>query len=58
MSCHKSQVQWLKEHDDIDIIDFISIMAKSRGLQSGVEYAEGFRSASVWPRQRTYRLLP
>ena len=58
IACHKSQVMWLKEHDDIEILDFINVMARSRGLQCGVQYAEGFRSEQVWPRSKSYRILP
>jgi N-acetylglucosamine malate deacetylase 1 len=55
---HASQVEWLKHHDDIDIISFMETVAKFRGLQCGVAYAEGFRLADVWPRVTTRRLLP
>jgi LmbE family N-acetylglucosaminyl deacetylase len=58
LSCHQSQLKWLKEHDKIDILEFIEIAAKSRGLQCGVLYAEGFRKAEVWGRNTTKRLLP
>jgi LmbE family N-acetylglucosaminyl deacetylase len=58
LECHASQLTWLKEHDNIDILDFIYIMARSRGLQCGVEYAEAFRSEQLWPRIQTTRLLP
>ncbi|MHA1270595.1 MAG: PIG-L deacetylase family protein [Candidatus Helarchaeota archaeon] len=55
---HSSQVQWLKDHDNIDIVEFIEVIARFRGLQSGVKYAEGFKQAKVWPRLGTRRLLP
>lgn len=42
MRLHKSQTVWLKEHDDIDILDFIETSAKYRGFQCGCRYAEGF----------------
>lgn len=58
IECHSSQLKWLKDHDNIDILDFIDVMARSRGIQSGVKYAEGFRFKPVWPRQHTYRILP
>jgi LmbE family N-acetylglucosaminyl deacetylase len=59
MKCHDSQVTWLKEHDDIDILDFMDGVAKMRGLQGGgVQYAEGFKAAWVWPRIRPENLLP
>lgn len=58
MECHQSQVVWLKEHDNLDIIDFIEDCAKFRGWQCGVRYAEAFRPADRWTRLRTERLLP
>ena len=57
-SCHQSQLTWLKEHDGMDMLDFITVMARGRGLQCGVRYAEGFRRLRAWPRQTTTRLLP
>jgi len=42
MKCHGSQVKWLREHDGIDILDYIETTAKYRGFQCGVRYAEGF----------------
>ena len=58
LECHASQLLWLKDHDNIDILDIIYIMARSRGLQSGVNMAEGFRGELSWPRPHTYRVLP
>ncbi|MFQ6130546.1 MAG: PIG-L deacetylase family protein [Armatimonadota bacterium] len=58
LSQHESQLTWLKEHDDIDILEFVETVARFRGLQCGVQYAEGFRAAHIWPRQKAERLLP
>jgi len=58
LSQHQSQLTWLKEHDNIDILEFVETVAHFRGLQCGVQYAEGFRAAHLWPRQKTQRLLP
>jgi len=55
---HRSQVDWLAYHDGIDIFAFMETVAKFRGLQCGVLYAEGFRQADAWPRVKPYRLLP
>lgn len=55
---HESQVKWLKDHDDIDIMQFVQTVARRRGVECGVQYAEGFRAARVWPRIRPERLLP
>lgn len=56
--CHQSQYQWLKEHDNIDYVEFMAITAHFRGLQCGVDYAEAFRPMKVWGRTRADRLLP
>ncbi|MBI9108496.1 MAG: PIG-L family deacetylase [Spirochaetales bacterium] len=58
LSCHKSQIEWMREHDKIDFPDFVRTCSKFRGLQSSVPYAEAFRQAQVWPRITTKRLLP
>ncbi len=58
LSCHASQVKWLMDHDRIDIIEFITTVAKFRGLQCGAAYAEGFRLKRTWPRIPAKRLLP
>jgi LmbE family N-acetylglucosaminyl deacetylase len=58
LACHQSQVKWLKEHDNIDFLEFMETIAKFRGLQCGVAYAEGFRRANVWPRIVARRVLP
>jgi Uncharacterized proteins, LmbE homologs len=42
MKQHQSQLTWLKDHDNIDILDQIETTAKFRGYQCGVKYAEGF----------------
>jgi len=55
---HKSQLTWMKEHDGIDFLKFMEDMARMRGEQCGVKYAEGFRRLGVWPRLTTERLLP
>ncbi len=58
LACHKSQIDWMHEHDGIDFIDFVRTCSKFRGLQCGVPYAEGFRICKTWPRLTTKRLLP
>jgi LmbE family N-acetylglucosaminyl deacetylase len=58
LKCHQSQVTWLQEHDGIDLEDFVTVMARARGLQCGVRYAEGFRQLRRWPRIVPRRLLP
>lgn len=58
LDCHVSQIRWLRDHDGIDFLDFVRTVAKFRGLQCGVPYAEGFRLCQTWPRIPTTRLLP
>jgi LmbE family N-acetylglucosaminyl deacetylase len=58
LACHHSQLTWLKDHDNIDIMEFMDVVARTRGYQCNVPYAEGFRSADVWPRTPPKRLLP
>jgi LmbE family N-acetylglucosaminyl deacetylase len=55
---HRSQLQWLKEHDHTDIVGFVETAARFRGLQCGVRYAEGFRRYEAWGRIVPRRLLP
>jgi len=58
LSKHQSQLTWLRQHDGVDILDNVRTVARFRGLQCGVKYAEGFRIHSVWGRRVTKRLLP
>ena len=58
LACHKSQIDWMREHDGIDFLDFVRTCSKFRGLQCGVAYAEGFRPCRTWPRLTTKRYLP
>lgn len=58
LSKHKSQITWLKKHDNIDILEFIEVNARFRGQQCGVKYAEAFKLCEVWPRIKPRRLLP
>lgn len=58
LSCHESQINWLKDHDGIDFVDFVRTCSKYRGLQSSVAYAEGFKQCLTWPRIVTRRMLP
>lgn len=58
LASHESQIRWLKDHDGINFLDFVRTISKFRGLQSGVNFAEGFRQCPTWPRLTTKRLLP
>ncbi len=37
-------------HDDIDIEYFMETVARFRGIQAGVEFAEAFKQERAWPR--------
>lgn len=58
LKCHASQLEWLSDHDDNDIVEVTRIFARVRGIQSGVKYAEGFRQLRIDHRITTKRLLP
>lgn len=58
MDCHKSQLEWLSEHDGGDIMRQARNHAAFFGTQCGVEYAEAFRPLLASGRMRTYRVLP
>jgi len=58
LSRHKSQIKWLFDHDQVDMLASIEQSGKARGAQCGVAMAEGFRPEFSWPRLRTYRVLP
>jgi len=58
LSCHQSQLSWMKEHDKIDFSETVKAFSKMRGLQAGIAYAEGFIQMRGWGRMATKRLLP
>jgi len=58
LSCHKSQLQWMLDHDGIDFLDFVRTCSKVRGYQCGVKYAEGYRLSQNYLRMVPRRLLP
>ena len=58
LSCHESQLTWIKEHDHVDFLDMMETQNKLRGYQVGCKFAEGFRFARKWLRIGTSRLLP
>ena len=58
LECHKSQLEWMREHDHIDFADMVRTCSRYRGYQCGAEYAEGFRQCQVYLKGTTKRLLP
>lgn len=55
---HESQLVWLRDHDDVDVLENTRAMARIRGLQCGVQYAEGFRQCMTDHRIVAKRMLP
>lgn len=55
MRKHDSQLQWLKDHDGVDILDCLTTLGKMRGMQAGCNYAEGFIQHMVWGRPNAVR---
>ena len=58
LECHVSQLKWMRDHDNIDFAEFVKTCARYRGLQCGVQYAEGFTQCLAWPKILPKRLLP
>ena len=61
--CHQSQISWMQDNykdalTDQNFFDKYRIIAQYRGLQCGVDYAEGFRMAYDAFRVAPYRVLP
>jgi LmbE family N-acetylglucosaminyl deacetylase len=42
IECHRSQIEWMNRYGGMDSREYIKTVAKFRGYQAGVEYAEGF----------------
>ncbi len=58
VACHRSQVDWLRHHDGIDLVEWVRAATHARGLHCGVEYAEAFRLAPGTGMLRAAALLP
>lgn len=54
----KSQLGWLKEMHNCDAAEFIKTVARFRGFQAGVDYAEAFVQQKMYPQGLTKRILP
>jgi LmbE family N-acetylglucosaminyl deacetylase len=52
---HQSQLVWLKEHDNVDVLDMMETLSKFRGIQAGCTYAEGFVQHMAWTRPNAVR---
>jgi LmbE family N-acetylglucosaminyl deacetylase len=58
LSKHRSQLEFMKEHYGDDMLERMEAVARFRGIQANVRYAEGFIPMLRWPRVMTERLLP
>lgn len=58
VNCHVSQLKWLRDHDNIDFPEIVTSIARFRGLQCGVKYAEVYTQCQVSLRMSPVRLLP
>ena len=56
--CHESQYKWISSHHQTHPVQMLEVMARFRGLQCGVMYAEAFQRLQVWGRMTPSRLLP
>lgn len=55
---HKSQLKFLKELNNVDMVEMVKVQARFRGYQAGVTYAEGFKVVRGWARTPSKRVLP
>ncbi len=57
LSTHRTQIEWLRKHDGVDIMAVMEDLARLRGHQCGVGYAEAFKMVRIWPAY-AFRHLP
>lgn len=55
---HISQHKWLREHDNMDVIDLSRTLSRLRGYQCDAAFAEGFSSCHRYHKLQTQRWLP
>lgn len=58
LECHQSQGSWLQAQYQMSYVQFMEHVARFRGLQCGVSYAECFRSSETFPKWCKPSLLP
>lgn len=58
IACHECQYAWNKTFMDDDIFDYAQSMARYRGFQAGVDFAEGFVSHKMYAFMADPRKLP
>jgi len=55
---HKSQIEWLRVHDNFDMVETVRCFARTRGLQCDTGYVEGFTMCKQIHHLPTKRYLP
>ena len=58
LKCHRSQMEWMSSHGGIDFAEYTETVARFRGYQCQVKYAEGFRLDETWAHVPAGGLLP
>ena len=58
LSKHKSQIEWMGCFGNDKIKEYLTTIAKFRGLQAGCDYAEGFRAYRIYGYMPDFKLLP
>jgi LmbE family N-acetylglucosaminyl deacetylase len=58
VACHQSQIAWLSVFHHHALPERCRIQARFRGLQNGVEYAEGFRACRLHGYMPDFSRLP
>jgi N-acetylglucosamine malate deacetylase 1 len=58
LECHCSQFEWMKRYGGMDFRKYIDVVARFRGYQCGVEFAEGFIPHKSWAHIPASQVLP
>lgn len=58
LSFHQSQISFTGKLTGVNIAEEMELIAKKRGMECGVKYAEAFQELTKYPHVRTERLLP
>jgi LmbE family N-acetylglucosaminyl deacetylase len=58
LECHRSQREWMSRYGGLDMRDYVETLAKFRGYQAGVKYAEGFVPHHSFGRMPPCSILP
>jgi N-acetylglucosamine malate deacetylase 1 len=58
LECHRSQIEWMSRYGGMDTREYIETVARFRGYQAGVKYAEGFLAHGSWGHVPPCNVLP